>query len=115
MSSKPVEAGTESVSVDRVLSALAVESRRLVLAYFEANGTETASVDDLVEYVAARGTGRSAPDRVRTRLFHADLPHLDAAGLLTYDRETDAVRYRGPPTGTDADAWSRLVTGAEVA
>lgn len=117
MSAHPFETDAGAAAVDRVLAALAGDVRRRVLAYFEGRAENTASLDDLVGHVAAvrDGADPPAPDRVRTRLHHVDLPKLQAVGLLDYDAAAGVVRYRGAPDAIEADAWSVLVGDAGTA
>lgn len=90
------ETTAEPATIDRVFAALATETSRSVLAYFEASDSQTASIDDLTEYIAARQSASDArtPAQLRVRLHHTDLPKLDDAGLIDYDPRTTTVRYR---------------------
>ena len=72
------------------------ELRRYVGEYFDASGSETASLDDLSRYAATRFTdsdGCSA-ERIQLRFHHVVLPRLDDVGVIDYDPRTTTVRYR---------------------
>lgn len=110
----PIETTADPATVDRLLSALARESRRLVIAYFENTGEETTSLDDLTAYIVAHHDEISR-EEARVRLYHIDLPKLETAGLIDYDDRTHTVRYREAPTAVDTDEWSQYFTQGEVA
>lgn len=111
MSHPPFQGSAEPATIDRMFSALRTETRRSVLAYFETSARQTASLDDLTEYVATHRTATDDRPReaIRRRLHHMALPKLDDVGFIDYDPRTTTVRYRdqGPAT-----AWSNLA--AEV-
>ncbi|WP_135364036.1 DUF7344 domain-containing protein [Halosimplex halophilum] len=100
----PDAARASDVSVDDLFELLARPGNRYALAYLHrADGP--VPFDDLVENVV----DGAAPDdlstgdfrdRVATRLVHSNLPKLDDAGLVEYDREAGLVR----PTETTAVA-----------
>ncbi|WP_436930362.1 DUF7344 domain-containing protein [Halosimplex halobium] len=100
------DAARESdVSVDDLFELLARPGNRYALAYLHrADGP--VPFEELVENVvdgAAVPDGLSTAefrDRVATRLVHSNLPKLDDAGLVEYDREAGLVR----PTGATAVA-----------
>lgn len=87
-------------TVEPLARALGNERRRAVLASFETPG-ETSTRTTLVHRVAAVESAgppeASHLDDVAIRLRHHHLPTLDAVGLVDYDREADALTYRGPP------------------
>jgi hypothetical protein len=111
MSSPSIETTTDPTTIDRVCSALASKSRRAVLAYFDASATQTASLDEVAEYVAARQSASDTrtPEQVQVRLHHVGLPKLDDAGLIDYDARTATVRYREQST---VEEWDALVAEA---
>lgn len=106
MSRPPFEASAETATIDRVCSLLATDTCRAVLAYFDASTTQTASLDDLTEYVATRQPNTRTRERVQLRLHHVGLPKLEGAGFVDYDVRTATVRYRGRDTAAD---WGALV------
>jgi len=115
MSYLPVETTADSGTLDQLHSALARESRRLVLAYFEHTGTETASLESLADYVVVhQQETQSTPKRAHIRLYHADLPMLADTDLIDYDAQTGRVRYRGAPAGVEAEEWSQYLAEGRV-
>lgn len=100
-------------TVDRVMVALAAESRRIVLAYFAESADETASVDDLAEYVADRRT-ESTRRQVRRQLHHVDLPKLAAEDLVDYDPRTGTVGRSGSVPTDENGKQRRLVVSVET-
>lgn len=113
MSTQPFEASAEAATADRVLSALSTEVRRSVIAYFEGSPTNTATVEELGETVAARQSPSAAmaAERVRLRLHHVDLPKLDDAGLLEYDARSRTARVRDDGPVSD---WAALLAEADA-
>lgn len=71
------------------------EFRRLVVEYFDASISDTASLDDLTRYAAARYTDADdwSAKRVHLWLHHAVLPKLNDHGLVGYNPETTMARY----------------------
>lgn len=106
MSRQPFEASAETATIDRACSVLATDTRRAVLAYFDASAAQTASLDDLAEYVVTRQSDALSREQVRLRLHHAELPKLADAGLIDYDVRSATVRYRERDT---AEVWDALV------
>ena len=90
-------ARTRPVSVDDLFELLARPGNRYLLAYLS-RADEPVGFEEVVESVvdgADPPAGLSTAefrDRVATRLVHSNLPKLDAAGLIDYDREARAVR-----------------------
>lgn len=93
---QPFETRAERAAVDRVLSALSTGVRRSVLAYFAESPSQTASLEELAEYVTARepASGTRSSHEVRLRLHHVALPTLADAGLVDYDARTGTVGSR---------------------
>jgi hypothetical protein len=92
------DAGRErSVSVDDLFELLARPGNRYTLAYLS-RAEGPVPYEDLVETVvdgAETPDGLSTADfreQVATRLVHSNLPKLDDAGLVAYDREARTVR-----------------------
>lgn len=92
-----------------VIGAVADEQRRRVLAALD-DGAD--SLDDLAREAAAADAGRdSSPGAVedlRIRLHHVHLPALEAAGLVDYDADDNAVSYLGLPDGPARSVRSLL-------
>lgn len=92
------------IGIGKVIEALADERRRCVLYYLQDRGN--AELEDVIEHVAAR-EAETAPDEiddrlrtnVRIGLYHADLPKLDDAGIIGYDRRkgTMCLQYLPDP------------------
>lgn len=95
--------------VDRTLEALRPARRRTICSVL-ARHPDGLAVADLAATIAARteetrlvDVDESARAPVETRLVHDDLPALENAGLVAYDRssgtasiETDAAQWRAP-------------------
>jgi hypothetical protein len=98
-----VPACESDVSVDDLFELLARPGNRYTLAYL-ARADGPVSYEDLVEFVvdgADTPAGLSTADfrnQVATRLVHSNLPKLDDAGLVEYDRADRTV------SATDATA-----------
>ena len=109
MTANPFESSADPATADRVLGALASESRRAVLAHFEESIVETATLDDLTDALLARQTAieGQSPEQVRLRLHHVHLPKLADVGLLDYDPRMATVRYYGHSLLTEW--WNRDV------
>lgn len=85
-------------SVDVCLEALAEHRRRRILSYLRNSPPGTATVGELADHLARppAGPGNTfevSPATVRKRLVHVDLPKLEAAGLVSWHRETDEIAY----------------------
>jgi hypothetical protein len=102
-SSSYAEGGsTRSVSPDEILSAVANEYRRAVLATLDHTLNRTIGFDKLVERVTDRvrddALERPAGEhhqRVRIALHHVHLPKLEAVRIVDYEVESGNVRYVG--------------------
>ena len=81
--------------IDEAFRSLASERRRAVLSFFHRSPEEVASVDDLVDHVAARSDEER--EHVAIGLHHVTLPKLGESGLVEYDSRSRTVRYRGDP------------------
>lgn len=107
MSIPPFGTSAEPATIDRIYSALATETGRAVLAYFDASSTQTASVDDLTEYIVTRQSADSRTRKqVQLHLYHVRLPKLQDAGFIDYDARTATVRY---PERSTSEEWDALV------
>lgn len=82
---------------DRVHTALAADDRRAVLRYFDSSGDDTASLDELIEFLHASDAQPDDRNQIAVRLHHAALPKLADLGLLDYDPRTKTVRYYSHP------------------
>lgn len=82
-------------SLDRNLSLLANQQRRLVLRYLKREPSIAVAVDDLVSYIVDNATADHNDNRdiVRTKLHHHTLPKLESHGLIDYDWRSRAVHY----------------------
>lgn len=83
--------------LNRLFTALAADDRRAVLRYLHSSGDDTASVDELIEFVHASDAQPDDRKQIAIRLHHAALPKLADLGLLNYDAKTGTVRYTGHP------------------
>ncbi|MFC7139038.1 hypothetical protein ACFQMA_04195 [Halosimplex aquaticum] len=85
------------VSINELFELLSQPGNRYALAYL-ARTEGAVPYDDLVEYVVDTGgtpDGLSTADfrnQVATRLVHSNLPKLDDAGLIDYDKSDRTVR-----------------------
>jgi len=79
-------------SLDLLFDLLSKSARRRVL--------ETLiTTDEVPETTVLDAVPDAASERLRVRLEHTDLPKLEAAGLITRNRESGLVR-RGPEYDT---------------
>lgn len=90
----------------RLHDALSSATRRHVLHYFRVREDRTASVGELAAALADADGGVDDPALAELRLHHCSLPLLDEIGVIDYDSEAGAVRYRG-----EADLESLLSEG----
>ncbi|WP_335998898.1 DUF7344 domain-containing protein [Halorientalis halophila] len=80
-----------TVGLDGLFSVLSDETRRHVLTTIAECSPREASEftpDEL-------RSDENAAQRFESELYHRHLPRLDAAGVVSWDREADAIR-RGP-------------------
>jgi hypothetical protein len=90
------------ISRDTLLSAVANEQRRAILASLTNASENTLEFDTLVDCVAdlihdEDGARPSDKNRLRARiaLHHSHLPKLAEAGIIEYDAGTGPVRFVG--------------------
>lgn len=82
------------------LEALAHPRRRQVLYYLSDH--EHSEFEDVIEQVTSRelrataGADDEALRAVRIDLHHAQLPKLEASGIISYDRRNGSLRYHQP-------------------
>lgn len=89
-------------STDALISALADQRTRRVVAALESESVDVVELNDLVDSVV-KAERESDPDRddaavhrkrVAIDLHHRSLPKLDDAGVLDYDPRSNTIRYR---------------------
>jgi len=83
--------------VDDVVDALADPRRRTALAAIDAAVDPVSSVDLAGEIARAAPDSSTEESEVLVSLRHVDLPKLEAAGLIEYDREDGTAEYLGHP------------------
>ncbi|WP_433630261.1 DUF7344 domain-containing protein [Halomicrococcus sp. NG-SE-24] len=91
-----------SLSVDRILSAVANEHRRAILYSLTSASDRTLEYDALVDRVADRMGDENAEEgsdehrqRVRIALHHSHLPKLAEAQIIDYEAEAGHVQFDG--------------------
>ena len=82
--------------IDTVLSSLTYRHSQAVCNYFRSYSTDSASVDELVQFTLEQGDGDTDEQRVEIYLHHATLPKLVDAGFIDFDPRSKTVRYRDP-------------------
>lgn len=84
---------------DHFFAVLANQRRRCVLAYLSNESSNSATMQELVEEIAAREHSSKAesPDEIEITLFHHHLPKLANIGLIEFDKRTKTIRYRNDP------------------
>ena len=85
------------LDIDDILGVLSARRRRAALRVLLASSDRTTDVSTLAERVRrrcdpAQVSGTTA--ELEIRLHHTDLPKLDAAGVVAYDRADGRVSYR---------------------
>lgn len=83
-------------TIDDQLSVLTNELHRTIVLYFCRHSTETATTDDIADYI--RDQQDTELSNLEVRLHHVILPRLAKAGVLEYDSRSNTVRYRRQPT-----------------
>lgn len=103
----------EQETVNLLLSALSDEYNRIAVNFFRESPEMTASLDDLVEYVAEHQDERdtSSPAQVAVKLHHSGLPKLAETGVLDYDPRSNRVRCWDHPV-VEADEIDDLIEAA---
>lgn len=88
--------------IGEFLDALANRRRRYLL--YILRNEKRSTLDDIAKRIAAQEqeTSSAAGDlqtytNVRINLYHSQLPKLEEAGFVTYDRQDESVRYHCPP------------------
>ncbi len=89
-------------SLDVVFDVLADKRRRFALYYLHESADETATIEEVAEYVASLEEPSCEPDVHRTRIVtslqHAHLPKLEEAGVVEYDQRSETIRYWRQPS-----------------
>ncbi|WP_227378392.1 DUF7344 domain-containing protein [Haladaptatus halobius] len=89
-----------SLSKEQVLGLLGHEHRQAIITYFDQEMTDSASFDDLIEYIISFDPKRGELPAERRKqvtigLLHNHLPRLADAGVLEYDQRSETVCYWG--------------------
>lgn len=80
---------------DELLRTLADSRRRAILSYLQQAPGNVATIRMLADEL---DTSHSGDDNVNeVVLVHTDLPKLEAAGVITFDKQGRTVRYRPDP------------------
>jgi len=74
----------EPATFDRIAAALRRRTRRRILA-------DLLDADRLDLRDLTRGADHATRDELEARLIHADLPKLDDAGYVSWDREAEEI------------------------
>ena len=82
------------LSVETVHELLADRQRRLVLVHLHETDKSTFPLSDLVGVLQV-GEDEESKRRARIDLLHKHLPKLADYDIVEYDRQDEAVRYRG--------------------
>lgn len=69
--------------------------RRNVLSYFIGREEETAQIDDIIDYFGPERDEMLIREGLEEILQLITLPELAEKGIITYDRESKTIRYRG--------------------
>jgi hypothetical protein len=101
----------EPEEVATTMSAVASAPRLSVLAYLEQSVDETATLDELAEYVVTRQgrLGGSTLHQMRLRLYHVALPTLAATGVVEFDTDTGEVEHSDTPSRSEQGGPTELV------
>jgi DNA-binding transcriptional ArsR family regulator len=81
---------------DHFFAALTNRRRRCVLAYLSNGSSDSATMQELVDDIAAREHGNRADsfDEIEITLFHHHLPKLADTGFIEFDKRSKIIRYR---------------------
>lgn len=80
---------------DELLTILADARRRAILSSLQELPGDMVSVELLGDELTTRNHG--GDEAVKVALVHSDLPKLDAAGILDFDKQDMTVRYQAVP------------------
>ncbi|WP_455363925.1 DUF7344 domain-containing protein [Natronococcus wangiae] len=90
------------IQLREFVDALSDKRRRYVLYYLRSE--QNAEFDDVTEQVAVweakmlpEGLDDQLQKNIRINLHHAQLPKLEEAGIIGYDRRRRSVCFRHPP------------------
>jgi DNA-binding transcriptional ArsR family regulator len=92
--------------LDALFEVLADAKRRHVLAYLDECDGDVATVTEVRDALADDDASTDERERIATRLHHAHLPKLAAAGLVEFDDRGGTIRFRAGPEISD---WLELV------
>jgi len=83
--------------LDQTLAMLASNERRKLVAYFDRNDVESASMEVLTTHLARTQVetdgGDPSTEAAKARLHHVHLPKLQAHGVVEYDSRSGEIRY----------------------
>ncbi|WP_266083225.1 DUF7344 domain-containing protein [Haladaptatus caseinilyticus] len=84
---------------DHFFSALTNRRRRCVIAYLSNTSSNSATMQELVEDIAARENDNKTDsfNEIEITLFHHHLPKLADIGLVEFDKRSETIRYRDDP------------------
>lgn len=84
-----------NIDVNRLLEILADPQRRSIVEYLASTTENTATAEEIVEYVAEKSKDRekAEPELAEIMCHHKHLPKLSDAGLIKYDPRMRDVRY----------------------
>ena len=93
------QARQQGITLSELYRLLANGRRRVILEYLMTHPADTVRFDDLVSVVAESESPKPGPKthrhRVRTDVFHVQLPTLADAGVVTHDPNQGTVQYHG--------------------
>lgn len=87
------------LSHDTIFQLLADRQRRDLLRLLAANPSNVIELEDLVSAMQSRHgeSSDTARETYRIHFRHHHLPRLADAGVIDFDRRSEAVRYHGHP------------------
>lgn len=90
------------LEISEFMEVLAHERRRYVLYYLQHE--ECAELEDVTEQIAVWESGTPSEEldertrrRISINLYHAQLPKLEEAGIIGYDRRHGSMCFQYPP------------------
>lgn len=81
--------------LDTQLSLLADSERRAIITHLQNSGSDTTTLDALVNVLAPHSSVER--DHARIRLHHSHLPKLAETPLISYDPDLNVVEYHRHP------------------
>lgn len=76
---------------------MADQYRRLSIHYLRDGSEQTATFEEIAEYIDMRGSPDHDDSDIQIRLYHAHFPLLADANLIEYDARSETVVYRPCP------------------